>query len=520
MALQTWKSETIGKGTLDEPSKTNRYYYYLDVTELSATEAENESEISVSFIGYGGSYFSNYSRAFSGFSSGITGGFEIYQIDTTNNTETKIYELTQTVTSCARTPNLTTWCSGKYKIKHDSNGELNLKFKVKVTDKFTKYDTDGNGNSCGYLPAAFSQFLTNKFTGTKIYLDHNITVNKDINVESVNWSNDNATVVKAGSQVDFVATYNFGYGSGKNIITYTGNSSSFTGNTYSLIMPNSDVSITFNSTKLEYPVILDSNGGTFKLSAGSFATGWTKESDTIARKSLLYQSKIGTLPSKDFITRSGYIFKGWYTSTTGNTSISTDTIFNPTTDDGITYYAQWEPEIPRYDYSRPNSSTYIEVTGTSSGNYIENTKININITSKLPRIIIDTITINGKSIIINNSSWNMEFTLTENTTITVTTKELSYKIYYNGNGDNVSNIPDTGTKIYNINYLISGDRPLRDGYSFQGWSTTPTGSVEYYPLSTYSQNKDLTLYAVWVQGSWSDIITWVYDGKTNSWKCC
>ena len=169
-------------------------------------------------------------------------------------------------------------------------------------------------------------------------------------------------------------------------------------------MPNSDVSITFNSTKLEYPVILDSNGGTFKLSAGSFATGWTKESDTIARKSLLYQSKIGTLPSKDFITRTGYIFKGWYTSTTGNTSISTDTIFNPTTDEGLTYYAKWESEIPRYDYSRPNSSTYIEVTGTASGNYIENTKININITSKLPRIIIDTVTINSNSIIVNNSS--------------------------------------------------------------------------------------------------------------------
>lgn len=67
-----------------------------------------------------------------------------------------------------------------------------------------------------------------------------------------------------------------------------------------------------------------------------------------------------------------------------------------------------------------------------------------------------------------------------------------------GNRIPVSSIKPTYT-------LTSNVEPTREGHTFYGWSTTPTGDVEYITGETVTLTGDLTLYAVW------DWVAFTYD---------
>lgn len=85
-------------------------------------------------------------------------------------------------------------------------------------------------------------------------------------------------------------------------------------------------------------------------------------------------------------------------------------------------------------------------------------------------------------------------TSTNSTTISVPAL-ASYKVTYNANGG--SGAPSTQTKYYGKTLTLSSTKPTRTGYTFQGWSTSSTGSVEYNAGGSYTGNKAITLYAVW-----------------------
>lgn len=74
-------------------------------------------------------------------------------------------------------------------------------------------------------------------------------------------------------------------------------------------------------------------------------------------------------------------------------------------------------------------------------------------------------------------------------------KAGTYTVSYNANGG--SGAPASQTKTYGKDLTLSSTRPTKDGYTFQGWSTTASGSVEYAAGATYSANASVTLYAVW-----------------------
>ena len=71
----------------------------------------------------------------------------------------------------------------------------------------------------------------------------------------------------------------------------------------------------------------------------------------------------------------------------------------------------------------------------------------------------------------------------------------SYKITYNANGG--SGAPGQQTKYYGKTLKLSTTKPSRTGYTFQGWGTSPTGSVVYAPGANYTSNASDTLYAIW-----------------------
>lgn len=109
-----------------------------------------------------------------------------------------------------------------------------------------------------------------------------------------------------------------------------------------------------------------------------------------------------------------------------------------------------------------------------------------------------------------------------------------FYIYYSGNTYSaVSNIPSKGTKYPGVTYYISSQKPIRDKYTFLGWSTTydPNGSsstVQYNPGDPYTTDANLYLYAVWVKDDGTCYICvngvmkryqpYVY--KDGSWKRC
>jgi uncharacterized repeat protein (TIGR02543 family) len=75
---------------------------------------------------------------------------------------------------------------------------------------------------------------------------------------------------------------------------------------------------------------------------GLNANGGSVSPTTMTRD---YKTKVGTLPTP---TRSGYAFDGWYTSATGGTNVSANTIV--TSD--IVYYAHWIKDIVIKDASK------------------------------------------------------------------------------------------------------------------------------------------------------------------------
>ncbi len=75
-------------------------------------------------------------------------------------------------------------------------------------------------------------------------------------------------------------------------------------------------------------------------------------------------------------------------------------------------------------------------------------------------------------------------------------------ITYNANGG--SNAPESSYSIgpWNEEYgavyaCITYKEPVRSGYTFVGWSTSPNGSVNYLPGSVYCTPSNVTLYAIW-----------------------
>lgn len=76
-----------------------------------------------------------------------------------------------------------------------------------------------------------------------------------------------------------------------------------------------------------------------------------------------------------------------------------------------------------------------------------------------------------------------------------------WTIAYDANGG--SGAPGSQTKWRDENLTLSSTKPTRTGYTFQGWSTSSSGSVAYQPGASYTSNSGVTLYAVWKANTWT-----------------
>ena len=91
-------------------------------------------------------------------------------------------------------------------------------------------------------------------------------------------------------------------------------------------------------------------------------------------------------------------------------------------------------------------------------------------------------------------------------------KSESYIITYDANGG--ENAPDSQLKYYNKDVTLSSKTPTRSGYAFLGWGISNSStSISYYAGNTYSDNKNITLYAIWAK---TYTITYNANGGTGA----
>lgn len=70
-----------------------------------------------------------------------------------------------------------------------------------------------------------------------------------------------------------------------------------------------------------------------------------------------------------------------------------------------------------------------------------------------------------------------------------------FTVSYNANGGSGAPAAQTGTLLKPP--VLSKSTPTHSRWTFLGWSTTASGSVQYKPGDTYKDTKSITLYAVW-----------------------
>ena len=79
-----------------------------------------------------------------------------------------------------------------------------------------------------------------------------------------------------------------------------------------------------------------------------------------------------------------------------------------------------------------------------------------------------------------------------------------------------------GTGTFNTLYGVYGERlfipsssPTKNGYTFQGWSTSSTGSPQYQPGDYYTIYSNTILYAIWGESTQYCTITFNANGGSE-----
>ena len=112
-----------------------------------------------------------------------------------------------------------------------------------------------------------------------------------------------------------------------------------------------------------------------------------------------------------------------------------------------------------------------------------------------------------------NLTWSGSYkgSLSASGSVSVPAK-TSYTVSYNANGG--TGAPGAQTKWYGTALTLSGTKPTRAGYEFDGWATSASGSVAYVAGASYTANANVTLYAVWKSNTYK--VTYNANGGSGA----
>ena len=353
--------------------------------------------------------------------------------------------------------NLAVKATVNYGVSGKRVSEKSYEFTPTITGSgFGKYTATvtGSGNFSGTITATFN-IIQNIYKITKGSI-----VNGDI------------TISPTESPCDETITLTNTAKTGYKFVNYIVDGTEQTGNTFA--MPNKNIVVGANFTAESYNITYETNGGTFN--------GTKVES---------YVYGVGaTLPTN--VTKTGYTFGGWYTSS--NLSGTAVTKVGTTETGNKTYYAKWTAK------SDVSYTVHYYISGTTTK--VADDKVVSNKTFNASETIypatVTGYTATQSSQLIKHDAYNKVYTF-----------------YYTANDYNVTYYSTTKTTAYttqsvkyNSSYSLP-TAPTKDGFAFVGWSQDENNTSEW-SSGTKTCAGNTAWYAVWKK-------TWkFYDTSTST----
>ena len=187
-------------------------------------------------------------------------------------------------------------------------------------------------------------------------------------------------------------------------------------------------------------------------------------------------------------TRQGYAFQGWATSKSSST-VAYQAGATYTADADVTLYAVWQIITYTITY---NANGGTGAPNTQTKEYGKTVAISSTRPTKDGHVFQGWSTANDTTVEYQPEA---NYTANANVTLYAVWKIITYTISYDANGG--SGAPQDQTKEWNKAINLSSEKPTRQGYTFQGWATSATGTPQYHPEATYNGNADLPLFAIW-----------------------
>lgn len=213
-----------------------------------------------------------------------------------------------------------------------------------------------------------------------------------------------------------------------------------------------------------------------------------------------YNTALGTLPT---VSRTGYTFVGWFdtSATSGGTQATTTTKVTGTK----TWYARWSINSYTFTFDKnggntPSATTITKEYNTAVGTLPTCTRNADNTYTYAFAGWFDTSASSGgtqlttATKVTSNKTWYARWTSTYK----------NYTVTWNGN----DGTPSKSSSSFHYNDAL-GTLPTatRTGYTFKGWSTSKTGTVNVSTTTKVTSN--VTYYAVWTINSY----TWTFDAN-------
>ena len=197
-----------------------------------------------------------------------------------------------------------------------------------------------------------------------------------------------------------------------------------------------------------------------------------------------------------------------------------------------------EAQATEYTFTKDGSVFYIQ-TGTTYLTYASSTNLGTSATSYSWNISkgtkgswrIASVTSSGRGIVYRASTYN-QFGGYSTSNITESGTEYydveigggssvsysaystscipTYSITYDFAGGTGSHCSNTSVPQDNPTYIICGEEPTKEGYTFQGWSD---GINIYQPNNSFTPTGDVTLTAQWQINTYT--VTWSVNGATT-----
>lgn len=213
-----------------------------------------------------------------------------------------------------------------------------------------------------------------------------------------------------------------------------------------------------------------------------------------------YNTALGTLPT---VSRTGYTFVGWFdtSAASGGTQATATTKVTGTK----TWYARWSINSYTFTFDKnggntPSATTITKEYNTAIGTLPTCTRSADNTYTYAFAGWFDTSASSGgtklttTTKVTSNKTWYARWTSTYK----------NYTVTWDGNGGT----PSKSSSSFHYNDAL-GTLPTatRTGYTFKGWSTSKTGTVNVSTTTKVTAN--VTYYAVWTINSY----TWTFDAN-------